>query len=314
MEFKHFSVMLDEAIENLSIKENGIYVDGTVGGGGHSLNIAKHLSKSGKLIMFDQDIEAISAAKKRLSSYKDNTIFIHSNYEYMKEKLNELSIEKVDGILLDLGVSSYQIDNTVRGFSYMNEDEILDMRMDKDNKKTAADILNQSTEEELYQIIHDFGEEKFAYRIAQNIVNRRSEKEFKYVKDLNDVIYASIPYKARKKGSNPCKKTYQALRISLNRELEVLNDSLNDMIDMLNNKGRICVITFHSLEDRIVKNIFKKNENPCICPPEFPVCVCKKETKGKVITRKAIVPSEKELSENTRSRSAKLRVFEKIDL
>lgn len=311
MEFKHYSVMLNEVIENLNIKEDGIYVDGTAGGGGHSLNIAKHLSKDGHLYMFDQDMDAINASKKRLSNYKDRVTFIHSNYLYMKDRLLDYSVEKVCGILLDLGVSSYQIDNKDRGFSYMAEDMILDMRMDRDNSEKATDILNQESEENLYRIIHDYGEERFASRIAKNIVKRRQIKEIKYAGELNKIIDESIPYKYRKKGSNPYKKTYQALRISLNRELIVLNQSLDFMIDMLQDKGRICIITFHSLEDRIVKNIFKRNENPCTCPKEFPVCVCNKKSKGKVITRKAIVPSDKEINENTRSRSARLRVFER---
>ncbi len=312
MEFKHYSVMLDETIENLNIKPDGIYVDGTAGGGGHSLEIAKRLGDGGRLICIDQDLDAIAACKKRLNDYLDHVTFIHSNYERMVEKLAEIGIDKVDGILLDLGVSSFQLDNPERGFSYMREDEPLDMRMDQTSPVTAADILNESSEQDLYEMIRDYGEEKFARKIAKTICTMRAEKPFTVTGDLNQAIVSSIPAKARRTGGNPCKRTYQAIRIKLNRELIVLQESLDGMIDILNEDGRFCIITFHSLEDRIVKNDFRKNENPCICPPEFPVCVCGKISKGKVVTRKPILPTEKELEENSRSKSAKLRVFERM--
>lgn len=311
MEFKHYSVMLTETIENLNIKPDGIYVDGTAGGGGHSLEIAKRLGEGGRLICIDQDLDALAACEKRLKDYLDKVTFIHSNYENMVEKLEELGIFRVDGILLDLGVSSFQLDNPERGFSYMREDEPLDMRMDQTSPTTAADILNQSSETDLYEMIRDYGEEKFARKIARTIVEMREKKPFETTGDLNQAIVSSIPMKARRSGGNPCKRTYQAVRIKLNRELTVLEESLDGMIDILNDDGRFCIITFHSLEDRIVKNDFRRNEDPCTCPKEFPVCVCGKKSKGKVVTRKPILPTEKELEENSRSKSAKLRVFER---
>lgn len=311
MEFKHYSVMLTETIENLNIKPDGIYVDGTAGGGGHSLEIAKRLGENGRLICIDQDLDALAACEKRLNDYLDKVTFIHSNYENMVEKLQELGIYKVDGILLDLGVSSFQLDNPERGFSYMREDEPLDMRMDQTSPTTAADILNQSSEIDLYEMIRDYGEEKFARKIARTIVEMREKKPFETTGDLNQAIVSSIPMKARRTGGNPCKRTYQAVRIKLNRELTVLEESLDGMIDILNDDGRFCIITFHSLEDRIVKNDFRRNEDPCTCPKEFPVCVCGKKSKGKVVTRKPVLPTEKELEENSRSKSAKLRVFER---
>ncbi len=311
MEFKHYSVMLTETIENLNIKPDGIYVDGTAGGGGHSLEIAKRLGEGGRLICIDQDLDALAACEKRLADYLDKVTFIHSNYENMVEKLEELGIFRVDGILLDLGVSSFQLDNPERGFSYMREDEPLDMRMDQTSPTTAADILNQSSETDLYEMIRDYGEEKFARKIARTIVEMREKKPFETTGDLNQAIVSSIPMKARRTGGNPCKRTYQAVRIKLNRELTVLEESLDGMIDILNDDGRFCIITFHSLEDRIVKNDFRRNEDPCTCPKEFPVCVCGKKSKGKVVTRKPVLPTEKELEENSRSKSAKLRVFER---
>ncbi len=311
MEFKHYSVMLTETIENLNIKPDGIYVDGTAGGGGHSLEIAKRLGEGGRLICIDQDLDALAACEKRLKDYLDKVTFIHSNYENMVEKLEELGIFRVDGILLDLGVSSFQLDNPERGFSYMREDEPLDMRMDQTSPTTAADILNQSSETDLYEMIRDYGEEKFARKIARTIVEMREKKPFETTGDLNQAIVSSIPMKARRTGGNPCKRTYQAVRIKLNRELTVLEESLDGMIDILNDDGRFCIITFHSLEDRIVKNDFRRNEDPCTCPKEFPVCVCGKKSKGKVVTRKPVLPTEKELEENSRSKSAKLRVFER---
>jgi 16S rRNA (cytosine1402-N4)-methyltransferase len=256
-------------------------------------------------------LDALAACEKRLKDYLDKVTFIHSNYENMVEKLEELGIFRVDGILLDLGVSSFQLDNPERGFSYMREDEPLDMRMDQTSPTTAADILNQSSETDLYEMIRDYGEEKFARKIARTIVEMREKKPFETTGDLNQAIVSSIPMKARRTGGNPCKRTYQAVRIKLNRELTVLEESLDGMIDILNDDGRFCIITFHSLEDRIVKNDFRRNEDPCTCPKEFPVCVCGKKSKGKVVTRKPVLPTEKELEENSRSKSAKLRVFER---
>ena len=312
MEFSHYSVMLGECMDALDIKEDGIYVDGTLGGAGHSLEICKRLT-TGRLIGFDQDSDAIAAATERL---KDNGQFekvtiVHSNYENMKSELEKLGVEKVDGILLDLGVSSFQLDTLERGFSYMKDDANLDMRMDRRNPNTAATILNEYSEEELTRILKEYGEEKFARNIAKNIVKQRETKPFEKVGELNAVVDASIPMKAKKTGGHPSKRTFQALRIELNRELFVLEETLDTMIDLLNEDGRLAIITFHSLEDRIVKNNFKRNEDPCTCPKDFPVCVCGKKSKGKVLTRKPILPTEKELGENSRSKSAKLRVFVK---
>ena len=313
MEFVHKSIMLEEVIESLAIKPNGIYVDGTLGGAGHSSEIVKRLGEDGRLIGIDQDGEAIEAATKRLKPYKDKVTIVRSNYAQMKEVLRDLGIHKVDGILLDLGVSSYQLDNAERGFTY-REDVPLDMRMDQRQTKTAKDIVNDYSEMELYHIIRNYGEDKFAKNIAKHIVAARQKQEITTTGELNEIIKAAIPQKVRATGGHPSKRTYQAIRIELNHELDVLRDNLDDMIDLLNPGGRICIITFHSLEDRIVKSNFKKNENPCTCPPSFPVCVCGNKSKGTVITRKPILPSEKELEENSRSKSAKLRVFEKNDL
>jgi 16S rRNA (cytosine1402-N4)-methyltransferase len=310
MEFKHFSVMLKETIDNLNIKPDGIYVDGTCGGGGHSYEIAKRLKK-GHLYCIDQDMDAIEASKKRLEEFSDKVTFIHSNYANMVSELKDLGVEKVDGILLDLGVSSFQLDNPERGFSYMREDDPLDMRMDQSGPVTAADILNNSSEQDLYEMIRDYGEDKFARQIARSVIRQRENEPLRTTGDLNRAIEDAIPMKARRTGGNPCKRTYQAIRIKLNRELSVLSDNLDDMIDILDDGGRFCIITFHSLEDRIVKLDFKKNENPCTCPPEFPVCVCGKKSKGKNVTRKPILPTEEECENNSRSKSAKLRVFEK---
>lgn len=310
MEFNHYSVLLKETIEELKIRPDGIYVDGTMGGGGHSLEIAKRL-KNGRLIGMDQDRDAICAAKERLKSYEDKVTILHCNYERMKQELERRGISSVDGIVLDLGVSSFQLDTAERGFSYMVEDAPLDMRMNRDNEQTAADIINTYSEQELCRIIREYGEDRFAKNIAANIVKERQEKTIQTAGELNRIIEASIPKKFRVTGGHPAKRTYQAIRIELNRELTVLQDNLNDFISLLNDGGRICIITFHSLEDRIVKQIFKKNQNPCTCPKDFPVCVCGKESQGRVITGKPIVPGEKELAENTRSRSAKLRVFER---
>ena len=310
MEFKHKSIMLEETIESLHIKPDGIYVDGTLGGAGHSMEIVRRLTKGGRLIGIDQDGDAIEAASGKLEPYMDQVTIVRSNYAQMKERLDELSVKGVDGILLDLGVSSYQLDNSDRGFTY-REDVPLDMRMDQRQTRTARDIVNRYSEMELYHIIRDYGEEKFAKNIAKHIVRYREEESIETTGQLTEIIKAAIPKKVRMSGGHPAKKTFQAIRIELNQELDVLKDSLETMIDLLNDGGRLCVITFHSLEDRIVKNIFRTCQSPCICPPEFPVCVCGRVSKGQVITRKPIVPSEEEQDENPRSKSAKLRVFER---
>ncbi len=311
MEFRHKSVLLDETIDNLNIKPDGIYVDGTLGGGGHSYEIAKRLSDKGRLIGIDQDEDAIKAATERLKEFSSRVTIVRNNYCNMNLVLDELGIDKVDGIILDLGVSSYQLDTAERGFTY-KVDAPLDMRMDQRQLLTAKDIVNEYSEYDLYRIIRDYGEDKFAKNIAKHIVMARQSEEITTTFQLNEIIKAAIPMKCRAVGGHPSKKTYQAIRIELNHELDVLENSIDMMIDRLNSKGRICIITFHSLEDRIVKTRFKNNENPCTCPPDFPVCVCGKVSKGKVITRKPILPSEEELNENKRSKSSKLRVFEKI--
>ena len=310
MEFKHKSVLLDETIESLNIKPNGIYVDGTLGGGGHSYEIAKRLTDGGRLIGIDQDEDAIRAAKERLSEFADRVTIVRDNYCNMPKVLDELGISKVDGILLDIGVSSYQLDEAERGFTY-KQDAPLDMRMEQRQEMTAKDIVNGYSEEDLYRIIRDYGEDKFAKNIAKHIVQARQIKPVETTFELDEIIKAAIPMKFRATGGHPAKKTFQAIRIELNRELEVLDESIDAMTDLLNDDGRLCIITFHSLEDRIVKTRFRKNENPCTCPPDFPVCVCGKKPKGKVITRKPIVPDEEELEENKRAKSSKLRVFER---
>ncbi|MBR6403646.1 MAG: 16S rRNA (cytosine(1402)-N(4))-methyltransferase RsmH [Eubacterium sp.] len=309
MEFKHIPIMLEPVLQGLNIKEDGIYVDGTLGGAGHSSEIVKRLSSKGRLIGIDQDMDAIAAASKRLADY-DNVTIVHSNYVNIRSVLDDFNIQGVDGILLDLGVSSYQLDNKDRGFSY-REDAPLDMRMDRDSDYTAADIVNDYSEEELRRIISRYGEEKFAGRIASGIFKFREKQRIETTFQLNEIIKNAIPAAARRQGGNPGKRTYQALRIELNKELSVLEESLADMIDILKPGGRFCIITFHSLEDRIVKNAFKDAEHPCICPPEFPVCTCGRVSKGKIVTRKPIVADEEELEMNPRSSSAKLRVFEK---
>lgn len=308
MEFEHRSVLLDECIEGLNIKPDGIYVDGTLGGAGHSSEIVKRLNRNGRLIGIDQDEDAIRAASERLKDF-DNVTIVRSNYENMKSILNELGIEKVDGILLDLGVSSYQLDTADRGFSY-KYDANLDMRMDKRQTLTAKDIVNGYSEKELFRIIRDYGEDNFAQNIAKHIVRARGDKPIETTYELNEIIKAAIPAKMRVNG-HPSKRTFQAIRIECNRELEVLKNTMDDMIDLLTVGGRLVIITFHSLEDRIVKTVMKKQENPCTCPPSFPVCVCGNVSKGKVITKKPILPSEREREENSRSKSAKLRIFEK---
>lgn len=312
MEFKHTSVLLAETMEYLNIRPEGIYVDGTLGGGGHAFCVCVRLSDTGRFIGIDQDEDAIRAAGKRLAPFGDKVTILRSNYEHMRQALKNQGIDKVDGILLDLGVSSYQLDDPKRGFTYRVEDAPLDMRMDNRQTLTARDVVNTYSEMELYRIIRDYGEDRFAKNIAKHIVQARQAKPLLTTGQLNEVIKAAIPAKVRAGGGHPSKRTYQAIRIELNRELEVLNNSLDDMIDLLSPGGRLCIITFHSLEDRIVKSCFKRNENPCTCPSDFPVCVCGAVSKGRVVTKKPILPGEQEMEENPRSKSAKLRVFEHV--
>lgn len=311
MIFGHKSVLLDETIESLDIKPDGIYVDGTLGGGGHASEVCRRLGDKGRFIGIDQDADAIAAASERLKEFGDKVTIVRSNYENIDEVLKELGISQVDGIYLDLGVSSYQLDTAERGFTYREDDAPLDMRMDQRNEMTAKDIVNTYSESELFHIIKNYGEDRFAKNIAKHIVRARQEKEIETTGELIEIIKAAIPAKVRATGGHPAKRTFQAIRIELNKELEVLENSIDKMTDLLAPGGRLSIITFHSLEDRIVKNRFRINENPCICPPDFPVCMCGKKSKGRVVTRKPILPSEEELSENKRSKSAKLRVFEK---
>ncbi len=312
MMFEHKSVLLYETIDSLNVKPDGIYVDGTLGGGGHALEVCRRLGEYGRLIGIDQDADAIAAASERLRDYEDRVTIVRSNYEEIQSVLKDLGIEKADGIYLDLGVSSYQLDTPERGFTYREEDAPLDMRMDQRNTRTAADIVNTYSEFDLYRIIRDYGEDKFAKNIAKHIVRARETKRIETTGELTEIIKEAVPAKVRAVGGHPSKKTFQAIRIELNQELEVLNNSIDTMIDLLNPGRRLAVITFHSLEDRIVKIRFRNNENPCTCPPDFPVCVCGKVSKGRVITRKPVVPSEEEINGNKRSKSSKLRVFERI--
>ncbi len=312
LDFEHISVLLNETIENLNICSDGIYVDGTLGGGGHSGEIAKRLGKQGRLIGIDQDEAAICAATKHLEPFKDKVTIVRNNYRQMNNVLDSLHIDKVNGILLDLGVSSYQLDTADRGFTY-RVDAPLDMRMDQRNPMTAKDIINDYSQEELLRVLWDYGEEKYARQIVSKILKARQDHPIETTGELVELIREAMPAKVLKKSQgHPAKRTFQAIRIELNQELEVLKSSINMMIDYLAPGGRICIITFHSLEDRIVKNMFKKNENPCTCPPSFPVCVCNQVSKGHIVTRKPILPSDEELAYNKRSKSAKLRVFEHV--
>lgn len=310
MMFEHKSVLLAETIESLRIRPDGVYVDGTLGGGGHAFEVLKRLSDKGRLIGIDQDGDAIAAARERLSQFGGRAVIVRSNYEQIGEVLSDLGIREADGICLDLGVSSYQLDTPVRGFSY-REDAPLDMRMDQRGAMTAKDMVNTYSEAELYRIIRDYGEDRFAKNIAKHIVQNREKKEIETTKELAEIIRAAIPARIRAADGHPARRAFQALRIELNRELEVLKNSLDGMIDRLSPGGRLCVITFHSLEDRIVKNCFRVNENPCTCPPDFPVCMCNKKSRGRAVTRRPIQPSPEEISENKRAKSAKLRVFER---
>lgn len=310
MEFHHVSVLLKESIESLAIKPDGIYVDGTLGGAGHAYEICKRLSPKGRLIGIDQDKNAIEAAKLRLAEFSDRVSLVHNNFSNIKQILQELQISNVDGFLLDIGVSSHQLDEAQRGFSYM-QDAPLDMRMDITNDLDAFEVVNSYSEEGLNNVIFEFGEERWAKRIAKFIVEERQKAPIKTTFELVEVIKKAIPKAARKDGPHPAKRTFQAIRIEVNGELDILNQTIEDMADALNIGGRLSIITFHSLEDRIVKNAFRKQEDPCTCPIEFPVCMCNKKSKGRVVTRKPILPSEEELGENHRARSAKLRVFER---
>ena len=311
MGFEHKSVLLYETVDGLNIKPDGIYVDGTLGGGGHAYEVASRLGEKGSIIGIDQDEAAIEAAGARLKDFGEKVTIVRSNYCEMKSRLQELGIDKVDGIVLDLGVSSYQLDTAERGFSY-REDAPLDMRMDQRQEVTARDIVNDYSERDLFRVIRDYGEDKFAKNIAKHIVASREKQPIETTGQLTEIIRQSIPMKFQKKSGHPAKRTFQAIRIELNRELDVLRETLDDMIDLLNPGGRLCIITFHSLEDRIVKSAFRKNEDPCTCPKDFPVCVCGNVSKGSIVTRKPILPSEEELEYNSRSKSAKLRIFERV--
>ena len=310
MAFDHVSVLLHETVDGLNVRPDGTYVDATLGGGGHAYEVCSRLNDKGRFIGIDQDADAIEAAGKRLEGFGEKVTIIRSNYRDMKPELRKRGIDSVDGIVLDLGVSSYQLDTAERGFSY-RADAPLDMRMDQRQKMTARDIVNGYSETELYRVIRDYGEDRFAKNIAKHIVAERGKHPIETTGQLNEIISHAIPMKIQKTSGHPSKRTFQAIRIELNHELDVLRNSLDDMIDMLRPGGRICIITFHSLEDRIVKSAFRRNEDPCICPKNFPVCVCGRTSKGKVITRKPILPSEEEMASNSRSKSAKLRIFER---
>ncbi len=312
MEFNHRSVLLAETIDSLNIRPDGIYVDGTLGGAGHAGEICKRLSEKGRLVGFDQDEDALAAAAERLKPFEEKLKIsrIKSNYRNMKPELLKLGIEHVDGILLDIGVSSYQLDTAERGFSYMS-DAPLDMRMDQKQSLSATDVVNEYAESELYRIIREYGEEKFAKNIAKHIVQVRQTKRIETTYELVEIIKGAIPAKMRAVGGHPAKRTFQAIRIEVNRELEVLEESIDEMIDLLTDGGRLSIITFHSLEDRIVKKKFRENENPCICPKSFPVCVCGRISKGQTVGRKPVLPTEEEIRENKRAKSAKLRTFER---
>lgn len=310
MEFKHTSVLLYETVDGLDIRPDGIYVDATLGGGGHAFEVCRQLGDKGRFIGIDQDAAAIEAAGTRLSSFGEKVTIVRSNYCEMRLRLRELGIDKVDGIMIDLGVSSYQLDTAERGFSY-RMDAPLDMRMDQRQRLTARDIVNDYSEMDLFRVIRDYGEERFAKNIAKHIVAEREKNPIETTGQLVEIIRHSIPMKMQKTSGHPAKRTFQAIRIELNHELDVLRDSLDDMVDLLNPGGRICVITFHSLEDRIVKSCFQRLENPCICPSNFPVCVCGRVSKGRVVTKKPILPGKEELENNSRSKSAKLRIFER---
>ncbi len=310
MAFEHVSVLLHETVDGLNVRPDGIYVDATLGGGGHAYEVCSRLNDKGRFIGIDQDADAIKAAGERLAGFGEKVTIIRSNYRDMKPQLQSIGVDRVDGIVIDLGVSSYQLDTAERGFSY-RVDAPLDMRMDQRQKMTAKDIVNDYSEAELYRVIRDYGEDRFAKNIAKHIVAERGKGPIETTEQLNEIIRHAIPMKIRKAAGHPSKRTFQAIRIELNHELDVLKDSLDDMIDMLNPGGRICIITFHSLEDKIVKSSFRKNENPCICPSHFPVCVCGRTSKGKVVTRKPILPSKEEMESNSRSKSAKLRIFER---
>lgn len=310
MAFEHVSVLLNETVDGLNVRPDGTYVDATLGGGGHAFEVCSRLGDKGRFIGIDQDADAIRAASERLAGFGEKVTIIRSNYRDMKPRLREIGVDKVDGIVLDLGVSSYQLDTAERGFSY-RADAPLDMRMDQRQKMTARDIVNGYSEAELYRVIRDYGEDRFAKNIAKHIVAERAKGPIETTEQLNEIIRHAIPMKIQKTSGHPSKRTFQAIRIELNHELDVLRDSLDDMIDMLSPGGRICIITFHSLEDRIVKSAFRKNEDPCTCPSHFPVCVCGKVSKGKVVTRKPVLPTEEEMESNSRSKSAKLRIFER---
>jgi 16S rRNA (cytosine1402-N4)-methyltransferase len=310
MEFSHKSVLLNETIDYLQIKPDGVYVDGTLGGAGHSLEVCKRLGDQGRLIGIDQDGDAIAAAERRLADYKDRVTILRGNYRNMFSMLGEIGVSHVDGIMLDLGVSSYQLDEAGRGFTYRT-DAPLDMRMDQRQALSAYEVVNSYGEEELYRVIRNYGEERFAGRIARRICLEREKNPIETTGELAEIIKESIPARSRASGGHPAKRTFQAIRIEVNGELDALKDSLDTMIEHLNDHGRICVITFHSLEDRIVKEAFRRNEDPCICPPQFPVCVCGRIPTGHVVTKKPVIPGDKEQDENPRSKSAKLRVFER---